>query len=176
MGGNIMAVERKGVVTFGGDEITLLGDEIKLGDLAPDFRALKTDLSEYKLSDAGNKVKIISVVPSLDTPVCELQTISFNESANEMEDVLVLTLSMDLPFAQARFCGAKGIDKVITLSDHRDADFGLKYGFLIKELRLLTRGIVVLDRDNKVSYVEYVKEATNHPDYDKALEAAKKLI
>lgn len=171
-----MAVERKGVVTFGGDEITLLGDEIKLGDLAPDFRALKTDLSEYKLSDAGNKVKIISVVPSLDTPVCELQTISFNESANEMEDVLVLTLSMDLPFAQARFCGAKGIDKVITLSDHRDADFGLKYGFLIKELRLLTRGIVVLDRDNKVSYVEYVKEATNHPDYDKALEAAKKLI
>lgn len=171
-----MAKERKGVVTFGGDDITLIGEEIKPGDKAPDFTALKNDLSEYSLKDAGDKVKIISVVPSLDTPVCELQTINFNEKANELGDVAILTLSMDLPFAQARFCGAEGIDKLITLSDHRDADFGEKYGFLIKELRLLTRGIVVLDKDNTVKYVEYVAEATNHPDYDKAIAAARELI
>ncbi len=168
--------ERTGVVTMGGNPMTLVGTEIKVGDKAPNFTALKTDLSPYSLSDADGKVKIISVVPSLDTPVCELQTIRFNELAAELEDVVILTLSMDLPFAQARFCGAEGIDKVITLSDHKDADFSTKYGFLMKELRLLARGIVIVDKDNVVRYVEVVEEATNHPDYDKALEEAKKLI
>lgn len=168
--------KRKNLVTMGGEPMTLLGKEIKIGDKAPDFTALKTDLTPYSLKDAKDKVKIISVVPSLDTGVCELQTIRFNEMASELGDVLILTISVDLPFAQGRFCGAKGIDKVITLSDHRDLDFGMKYGFVMEELRLLSRGVVIVDRDNTVKYVEYVKEATNHPDYDKALEEVKKFL
>lgn len=170
-----MVDKREGIVTMGGNPMTLLGKEVKPGDKGENFTALKTDLSPYSLEDAGDKIKILSVVPSLDTGVCELQTIRFNEMAAELDDVVILTLSVDLPFAQERFCGAKGIDKVITLSDHKDLDFGLKYGFVMEELRLLARGIVVLDRDNTVKYVEYVSEATNHPDYDKALEAAKSL-
>ena len=126
-----MVDKREGIVTMGGNPMTLLGKEIKVGDKAPNFTALKTDMSPYSLSDAGDKLKIISVVPSLDTGVCELQTIRFNEMAAELDDVVILTLSVDLPFAQARFCGAKGIDKVITLSDHKDLDFGLNYGFVI---------------------------------------------
>jgi len=168
--------KRKDLVTMKGNPVTLVGKEIKVGDKAPDFTVLTTDLSPYTLKDAGNNVKIISVVPSLDTGVCELQTINFNESAAELEDVLILTISVDLPFAQKRFCGAKGIDKVITLSDHKDLSFGLNYGFVMEELRLLSRGIVVVDRDNIVRYVEYVKEVGTHPDYDKAIEEAKKLI
>jgi thiol peroxidase len=168
---------RKGVVTMGGNPVTLLGKEAKVGDKAPDFTVLKTDLTPFTLKDAGDKIKIISVVPSLDTGVCELQTINFNQAASELgDDVLILTISVDLPFAQKRFCGAKGIDRVITLSDHKDLSFGLNYGFVMEEHRLLARGIVVLDRDNTVRYVEYVKEVTTHPDYDKALEAVKKLI
>ena len=168
--------KRKDLVTMKGNPVTLVGKEIKVGDKAPDFTVLTTDLSPYTLKDAGNNVKIISVVPSLDTGICELQTINFNESAAELEDVLILTISVDLPFAQKRFCGAKGIDKVITLSDHKDLSFGLNYGFVMEELRLLSRGIVVVDRDNIVRYVEYVKEVGTHPDYDKAIEEAKKLI
>jgi len=169
--------KRKGVVTMGGNPVTLLGKEIKVGDKAPDFTVLTNDLTPYTLKDAGDKIKIISVVPSLDTGVCELQTINFNQAASELgDDVLILTISVDLPFAQKRFCGAKGIDRVITLSDHKDLSFGLNYGFVMEELRLLARGIVVLDRDNTVRYVEYVKEITTHPDYDKALEEVKKLI
>lgn len=168
---------RKGVVTMGGNPVTLIGKEIKVGDKAPDFTVLTNDLTPYTLKDAGYKIKIISVVPSLDTGVCELQTINFNQAASELgDDVLILTISVDLPFAQKRFCGAKGIDRVITLSDHKDLSFGLNYGFVMEEHRLLARGIVVLDRDNTVRYVEYVKEVTTHPDYDKALEAVKKLI
>lgn len=169
-------MKRNDIVTMGGNKMTLLGEEIKVGAKAPGFTLVKTDLTPYSLADAGDKVKIISVVPSLDTGVCELQTIRFNEMAAELGDVVILTISMDLPFAQGRFCGAQGIDKVITISDHKDAEFGLKYGFLMEELRLLARGIVVLDKDNTVKYVEYVGEATNHPDYDKAYEAAKALI
>lgn len=168
--------KRKNLITMGGEPMTLVGKEIKVGDKAPDFTALKTDLTPYSLKDAEDKIKIISVVPSLDTGVCELQTIRFNEMASELGDIVILTISVDLPFAQSRFCGAKGIDKVITLSDHRDLDFGMKYGFVLEELRLLSRGIVILDRDNTVKYVEYVKEVTNHPDYDKALEEVKKLL
>lgn len=167
---------REGIVTMGGNPITLLGNEIKVGDKGPDFTVLKGDLSPYTLKDAGDSIKIISVVPSLDTGVCELQTIKFNEEATNLGDVLILTISVDLPFAQQRFCSAHGIDKVITLSDHKDLSFGLNYGFVMEELRLLARGIVVLDRDNTVRYVEYVKEVKTHPDYDKALEEVKKLL
>ncbi len=169
--------KRKGVVTMGGNPVTLLGNEVKVGDKAPDFTVLKNDLTPFTLKDAGDKIKIISVVPSIDTGVCELQTINFNETASKLgEDVLILTISVDLPFAQQRFCGAKGIDRVITLSDHKDLSFGLNYGFVMEEFRLLARGVVILDRDNTVRYVEYVKEVTTHPDYDKALEEVKKLL
>ncbi len=169
--------KRKGIVTMGGEPVTLLGKEIKVGDKGPDFTVLKNDLTPFTLKDAGDKIKVISVVPSLDTGVCELQTINFNQAASDLgEDVLILTISVDLPFAQQRFCGAKGIDRVITLSDHKDLSFGLNYGFVVEESRLLARGVVILDRDNTVRYVEYVKEITEHPDYDKALEEVKKLI
>lgn len=162
---------------MGGNPVTLLGKEAKVGDKAPDFTVLKTDLTPFTLKDAGDKIKIISVVPSLDTGICELQTINFNQTASELgDDVIILTISVDLPFAQKRFCGAKGIDRVITLSDHKDLSFGLNYGFVMEEHRLLARGIVILDRDNTIRYVEYVNEVTTHPDYDKALEAVKKLI
>ncbi len=168
--------KRKGLITMHGDALTLAGKEIKVGDKAPDFTVTKNDMSPYNLSDAGDKVKIISVVPSLDTGVCELQTIRFNEESAKLENVVILTISVDLPFAQSRFCGAHNIDKVITLSDYKDLSFGENYGFVIEELRLLSRGIVVLDKDNTVKYVEYVKEVTDHPDYDKAIEAAQKLV
>jgi len=168
--------KRTGLVTMGGEPVTLLGKEIKVGDPAPEFTALTGDLKPYSLKDAGYKVKIISVVPSLDTGVCEMQTIRFNEAASDIGDVVILTISVDLPFAQKRFCSAKGIDKVITLSDHKDLSFGLNYGFVIEEFRLLSRGIVVLDRDNIVRHVEYVKEVREHPDYDKAIEAAKRIL
>lgn len=167
--------KRKNVVTMGGNPMTLLGKEIKVGDSAPDFTALKSDMSPYSLKDAGDKIKIISVVTSLDTGICEMQTIKFNEEASELDDVVIITLSVDLPFAQKRFCSANSIDKVITLSDHRDLDFGLKYGFVMEEVRLLSRGIVVLDKNNKVVYVEYLDQIGKHPDYDKALEAVKNI-
>ncbi len=171
-----MTQTRKGLITMKGNPLTLLGNEIKAGDQAPNFTVVQNDLQPYTLKDAGDKIKIISVVPSIDTGVCELQTIHFNEEAAALGEVLILTISVDLPFAQKRFCGAKGIDKVITLSDHKDLSFGLQYGFVIEELRLLSRGIVVLDRENRVVYVEYVKEVASEPDYDRAIEAVKKLL
>ena len=167
---------RLGIVTRKGNPVTLLGNEIKVGDKAPDFTVLKNDVSPYTLKDSGNNIKIISVVPSLDTGTCELQTINFNETAAELGDVVILTISVDLPYAQKRFCGAHGIDKVITLSDHKDLSFGLNYGFVMEESRLLARGVVILDKDNVVKYVEYVKEVGTHPDYEKAIEEVKKLI
>jgi len=168
--------KRLGIITMGGNPLTLVGNEVKPGDKASDFTALTGDLEAYSLEDAGNQVKIISVVPSLDTGVCEMQTIRFNQEAASLKDTVILTISVDLPFAQKRFCSANNIDKVITLSDHRDLSFGLNYGFVIEELRLLSRGIVVVDRDNTIRYVEYVKEVKNHPDYEKALEEARKLV
>ena len=168
--------KRKGIVTMKGNPVTLLGNEVKPGDKAPDFTVLTGDLQPYSLKDAGSRVKIISVVPSLDTGVCEMQTIRFNREASGLKDTVVLTVSVDLPFAQKRFCSANGIDHVITLSDHKDLSFGLNYGFVMEELRLLGRGIVVIDRDNTVRYVEYVREVGNHPDYEKALEEARKLV
>src|SRR5690625_34474 len=161
-------------VTFKNDPVTLLGTEIKVGDDAPDFTVVSNDLSERTLADYKGKIKLISVVPSLDTGVCAEQTKRFNEEADSLDNVHVLTISMDLPFAQTRWCSAEGVKNLDTLSDHRDADFGNKYGALIKELRLLARSIFVVDANNKVVHVEYVPEVTTHPDYDAALNAAKK--
>jgi thiol peroxidase len=168
--------ERKGVVTFRGDPVTLIGPEIKVGHKAPDFRLLSTDMKEVDLSQSKGKVRLLSVVTSLDTPVCDLQTQRFEEEASKLGDVVIYTISMDLPFAQARYCSAHNIKSLQTLSDHRDASFGTAYGVLIKELRLLSRSIFVVDRRDIVRYVEYVKEITNHPDYYKALEALKRVV
>ena len=169
--------ERKGLVTFKGSPLTLLGTGVSVGSEAPDFTAIGNDLSEVHLSSFRGDVCIISSVPSLDTPVCDTQTRRFNEAAGQLgPDVEVLTISMDLPFAQRRWCGAAGVERVQTLSDHRDASFGKAFGLLIKELRLLARAVFVVDRDGKIRYSQVVKEMTEEPDYDAALEAAKKLI
>src|SRR5699024_4644809 len=160
-------------VTFSGDPVTLVGSEVKVGDQAPEVTELATDLSAGCLSDYKGKIKIISVVPSVDTGVCSQQTTRFNEEADNLDTVHKLTISMDLPFAQSRWCSAEGVQNIDLLSDHRDADFGQKYGVLMKELRLLARAIFVVDENDKVVHVEYVPEVTTHPNYDAALEAAK---
>ena len=163
-------------VTFKNGPVTLIGNEVKVGDNAPDFKVLANNLSEVTLKDSEGKIRLFSVVPSIDTGVCDQQTRKFNEAAADLGDnVIVYTVSMDLPFAQARWCGAAGIDKVVMVSDHRDASFGEAYGVHIKELRLLTRSIFVVDEAGKVVYVEYVPEATNHPNYEAAIEAVKAL-
>ncbi|MDQ1336671.1 MAG: thioredoxin-dependent peroxiredoxin [Thermodesulfobacteriota bacterium] len=168
--------ERAGDITFKGNLLTLLGSEIKVGDAAPDCELLGNDLSPVKLSSYRGKVCILSSVPSLDTPVCDMETRRFNQEAGGLGDnVAILTISMDLPFAQARWCGAAGVDKVVTLSDHRDAAFGEAYGILIKELRLLARAIFVVDREGIIQYVQLVKEMTQEPDYGSVLAAAKRL-
>lgn len=162
--------ERKGAVTFKGNPLTLIGPELKKGDKAPNFELLANDLSAVTLESFKEKTKLISVVPSLDTPVCDAQTKRFNEEASRLpSDVAVLTVSADLPFAQARWCGAAHADKIKTLSDHREAGFGKAYGVLIKELRLLARSIFVIGPDDRIQYVEYVKEITQHPNYALAL-------
>lgn len=167
--------ERAGAVTFMGTPLTLLGDEIKEGALAPDCVVLDNELQEKKLSDYADKVRVIATVPSLDTPVCDMETRRFNtEAASLGGDVAILTVSMDLPFAQKRWCGAAGVDQVITLSDHRDAALGMAYGVLIKELRLLARAVFVVDKTGTVRYVQLVKEIADEPDYDAVLEAVKK--
>ena len=164
-------------ITFGGDAINILGEEIKVGDKAPDFVAVNNDLSPFESKELNGTVRIYSVVPSVDTGVCAIQTGNFNKMATDLGDnVHVITISNDLPFAQERFGAAEGIDRAKLVSDYQICDFGMKYGFLIEGLRLLTRGIVVVGEDDEVKYVEYVQEVTNHPDYDKALEAVKALI
>ncbi len=169
--------ERTGIITFQGNPLTLIGTEVKVGDKAPAFTVAANDLSPVTLSDYEGKVLIIAAVPSLDTPVCDMETRRFNnEAASLGEDIKVLTVSMDLPFAQARWCGAAGIDAVQTLSDHASASFGENWGTLIKELRLLTRAVFVVGKDGKVEYVQYLKEITEEPDYEAALEAARKLL
>ena len=168
--------ERKNVVTFKGSPVTLLGEEVKVGDKAKDFTVLSTDLKEVKLSDYKGKTVIISIFPSIDTGVCALQTTRFNQEAgNFSDDIQLLTISVDLPFALGRFCADKGIKNAQTTSDYKDLDFGMKYGFVIKELRLLARGTVIIDKEGIVKYVEYVSEIGEHPDYDKALEILKSL-
>lgn len=169
-------MERKGLITIKGNPITLLGNELKIGDKAPDFTVLDGALNEVKLKDFAGKIKVISVTPSLDTPVCDMQLRRFNnEAATLGEDIAVINVSMDLPFAISRFCTSAGIDKVKAYSDHRDATFGNSYGVLIKELRLLARAIFVIDKDDIIRYIEIVKEVTDHPDYDKALSSLKQL-
>ena len=160
-------------ITFIGEPVTLLGQRVKKGEIAPDFTVLNNDLNEVKLTDFKGK-KLISVVPSIDTGVCDQQTRKFNEEASQ-EDGHVLTISVDLPFAQKRWCAANGLDNVVTLSDHRDLSFGGQYGVVMDGLRLLARSVFVLDQNNRIVYTEVVSEGTNHPDYEKALEAYKAL-
>ena len=168
--------ERQGLVTFKGNPLTLVGNEVKVGDSAPDFMALANDLSPVSLSSYKGKPIIISSVPSLDTPICDMSTRRFNEEAiNYGDDVAILTVSMDLPFAQARWCGAAGVKNVVTLSDYKDASFGMQYGLLIKELRLLARAVFVIDKNGKIQYLELVPEIAQEPNYDSALEALKKI-
>jgi thioredoxin-dependent peroxiredoxin len=168
-----MAMERKGVITFKGGPLTLIGPEIKVGDTAPNFKVLNSSLQEVTLDQFKGKTLIISVAPSLDTPVCSLQTQRFNKEIPQLPaGVEVITISADLPFAQARFCGAEGV-KMLTLSDHRDMAFGDAYGTHIKELRLDTRSVFVVGKDGKIKHVEIVKEVTEHPNYDEALKVAK---
>ncbi len=165
-----MAQEREGAATFQGNPLTLMGPELKVGDKAPDFKLINTGLKPVTLSDSKGKTRLVSVVPSIDTPVCDLQTKRFNQEASKLPaDVVVITVSMDLPFAQARWCGLAGADKIQMLSDYQEHAFGQAYGVLIKELKLLSRAVFVIGPDDKVQYSQYVKEVTEHPDYDKVL-------
>src|SRR5919198_1322976 len=166
-------MERAGATTMKGNPLTLIGPQLQVGDHAPDFNVVDGTLSTVNLEKTGNNVRIISVVPSLDSPVCDAQTKRFNEEAAKLPDVDILTISMDLPFAQKRWCGAFGVDRVKMLSDHRSASFGEAYGTLIKDLRIESRAIFVLDKDNIIRHVEYVQEVADHPNYDAALAAAK---
>ena len=168
--------ERAGLITMRGNPLTLTGNEVKVGEMAPDFVVLDNNLSPVKFSSFRGKPCILSSVPSLDTPVCDMETRKFNEEAARLgSDVAILTISMDLPFAQKRWCAAAGVDKVQTFSDHRDASFGSAYGVLIKELRLLARAVFVVDRKGIIQNIQLVKEVTNEPDYAAVLNALKKL-
>jgi len=162
-------------VTFAGNPLTLLGNEIKVGDKAPDFTAVGAGLVPVKLSDFAGKTVIIAVYPSVDTSVCAAQNRRFNAEVNQLKDTVVLSISCDLPFAQSRFCAAEGLENIKTISDHKDLDFGEKYGFVIKELRLLARGTVVIDKSGIIRYVEHVPEVTNEPDYEASLKAVNSL-
>ena len=161
-------------ITFKQDPITLLGSQVKKGEIAPDFTVLDNDLNEVNLSTYDGQKKLISVVPSIDTGVCDQQTRKFNEEASQ-EDGVVLTVSVDLPFAQKRWCASNGLDNVITLSDHKDLSFGKNYGVVMEELRLLARSVFVLDKNNKVVYSEIVSEGTDFPDFESALEAYRNI-
>ncbi len=164
-------------VTFKENPVTLIGKETKVNDKAVDFTVLNNGLQEVKLSDFEGKVKILSLFPSIDTGICSKQAHTFNKEASDLgDDVVILAISNDLPFALNRFCGAEGIDNLVTLSDHKTLDFSTKYGFLIEELRLLARGVIVIDKENVVRYVEYVKEVTTEPDYESAVNAAKQYV
>ncbi|TYP71122.1 thiol peroxidase [Paenibacillus methanolicus] len=172
-----MAQERTGVATLKGNPITLIGPELKKGDQAPNFTLNKSLVETVSLSDYAGKIKLVSVVPSIDTGVCDAQTRRFNEEAGKLGDnVVVLTVSVDLPMAQARWCGAAGIDKVTLLSDYKDNSFGEAYGVLIQELRLDMRSIFVIDGNDTIQYVEVLSEMTEHPNYEQAIEAVKALV
>lgn len=172
-----MTQERNGVVTMKGNPLTLIGPEIAVGQQAPDFQVAAGDLSPVSLGDLAGKVKLIAAVPSLDTPVCDKEARTFNERLAALgSDVVGVVVSMDLPFAQGRWCGAYGIDGIRVLSDYQQASFGAAYGCLIKGLRLLARAVFVLDRNDNVTYVQYVPEATAEPDYEAALAAVKSAL
>lgn len=159
-------------VTFSGASLTLEGNQVKVGDVAPDFTVVGNDLSPIKFSETKGK-KILVAVPSIDTPVCDIEVRKFNQEAAKLNDVKVFTISMDLPFAQARWCGNAGIENVVTASDYKDREFSKAYGLYIKELGLVSRAVIVVDEDNKVVYTEYLEEITNEPNYEKAIEAVK---
>ena len=171
-----MSAERKGVVTMKGNPLTLIGEEIKVGDKAPDFTCLKTIVDRVNLNSFEGKNKIFNVVVSVDTPVCDVQTKKFNQQANTLgEGARIITVSADLPFALSRYCGAEGIDNVVAVSDYMLNSFGEAYGVLIKENRLLARAVFVVDKDDVVRYVEYVDDITHEPDYEAALEVVRSL-
>ncbi|MFA9391792.1 MAG: thiol peroxidase [Prolixibacteraceae bacterium] len=161
--------ERTGLVTFAGNPVTLTGHAIQVGEKAPDFTGINQSLQEVTLSSFAGKTVVIAIYPSIDTGICQKQNRKFNELASGMSDVVVLSVSQDLPFAQKRFCAAEGLSSIVTLSDHRDREFGNKYGYLIKELALLARGTVVIDKKGIVQFVEIVPEITTEPDYDATL-------
>jgi thioredoxin-dependent peroxiredoxin len=164
-------------ITFKGNPVTLVGPELKVGDAAPNFSVVDNALAAVNLATYGGKIKVISAVPSLDTPVCDTETRRFNQEAAGLPGgVVVLTISLDLPFAQKRWCGAAGIDRVVTLSDYRDRSFGLAYGVLIDELKLLSRSIFVVDRDDTIRYIQHVPEMTQEPDYGAVLAAVRQLL
>jgi len=168
--------ERTGITAFMGNPVTLLGPSLKAGEKAPDFLVVDNALSPVSLGDFRGKIKIISAVPSLDTPVCDMETRRFNQEAAELpENIVVLTVSLDLPFAQKRWCGAAGIDRVKTLSDYQERSFALAYGVLIKELKLLSRSIFVIDGADTIRYIQHVPEITAEPDYTAVIGAAKAL-
>ena len=168
--------ERAGIVALHGNPLTLVGNEVKVGDQAPDFVVLAADLSPVRFSSFRGKVCVLSSIPSLDTPVCHAQTRRLNQEAERLgADVAILTISMDLPFAQKRWSDAAGMNRVQTLSDHRDASFGTSYGLLIKELRLLARAVLVIDRDGTIRYIQLVREISDEPDYEAVLSALGKL-
>lgn len=168
--------KRNDVVKFGGNPVTLVGTEIKVGDKAPDFTVLNPDLSPLSFKDTKGQVRVISIVPSIDTSVCDIQTRWFNEEAAKIDGLIVLSISVDLPFALKKYCAAQGIATIKTVSDHRELDFGLKYGFVIEELRLLSRGTVVIDKDDIVRHVEYVANIGDQPDYDKVMNVVKQYL
>jgi thioredoxin-dependent peroxiredoxin len=169
-------MERAGATTLKGNPLTLVGPELKVGDAAPEFNAVDKGLKPVTLKDTGDTVRIFSVVPSLDTPVCDAQTKRFNEAAAALPGVDIYTVSMDLPFAQSRWCGAFAVDRVKMLSDHVSASFGENWGTLIKELRIESRAIFVVDQSNVLRYVEYVKEVADFPNHDAALAAAREAV
>lgn len=172
-----MSAERTGVATLKGNPITLIGPELKVGDKAPEFQLNKSLVDVVGLEQFAGKVKLISVIPSIDTGVCDAQTRRFNEEASKLGDkAAIITVSVDLPMAQARWCGAAGVDNVVMLSDYKDNNFGKSYGVLIKELHLNMRSIFVVDADNTIRYVEYVSEMTEHPSYEQALAAVQALL
>jgi len=171
-----MATITRRTVTLKGKPLPLAGPELKVGQQAPDFRLLAIDQSEVALADSRGKVRLLSVVHSLDTSVCDLQTQRFEEEAGRFQDVVIYAISLDLPFAQARYCGAREIKNLKTLSDHREASFARAYGVLIELLRLSSRAIFIIDRHDTIRYVEYVPEVAQHPDYDRAITALKQIV
>jgi thioredoxin-dependent peroxiredoxin len=172
-----MPQEREGIITFKGSPMTLLGPDLKVGDRAPGFTVVDNGLNPVTLVSYAGKIKVISAVPSLDTPVCDTETRRFNQEAAALPDrVVVLTVSLDLPFAQKRWCGAAGIDRVTTLSDYKERSFGLSYGVLIKELNLLSRSIFVIDAADTIRYIQHVPEVTHEPDYAAVLAAVQGLL
>lgn len=169
--------ERSNAIKFKGAPMTLLGPEVKMGDQAPHFKLVGNDLADIKCRSFHGEVQVLSVAPSIDTPVCATQTRTFNKEATDLaEDIVILSVSLDLPFALKRFCGAEGIDRVVTASDYKYREFGEAFGVYIRELGLLTRAVFVINQEDKVIHAEYVPEVTNEPDYAEALKAVKSTL